>query len=249
MTEAEWLAGDDLLAMLDCVRAARVSDRKQRLLACACGRLVWHLLTDARSRESVAVAEAFADGLADDVPLADAYDAAGAAWRTLPRPWDCRRERARYFAALTAFRAAWDSSWSEGTDRAVNDALYSAAKATWAQGNDEPDDEWLNSPSAGEAFRHQSELLRDLFRNPFRPAPAVDPAWLAWRNGVVRELARAAYDGRRLPEGALEPERLAVLADALEDAGCGDAELLGHLRGPGPHVRGCWVVDLVLGKE
>jgi hypothetical protein len=54
-------------------------------------------------------------------------------------------------------------------------------------------------------------------------------------------LAEAAYDDRRLPEGAL--------ADGLEDAGCTDAELLGHLRGPGPHVRGCWAVDLVLNRK
>jgi hypothetical protein len=52
-----------------------------------------------------------------------------------------------------------------------------------------------------------------------------------------------------MPSGHLDPARLAVLADALEDAGCADADLLGHLRGPGPHIRGCWAVDLLLGKE
>jgi hypothetical protein len=52
-----------------------------------------------------------------------------------------------------------------------------------------------------------------------------------------------------MAEGTLDPARLTVLADALEDAGCTDADLLGHLRSPGPHVRGCWAVDLVLGKE
>ena len=61
-------------------------------------------------------------------------------------------------------------------------------------------------------------------------------------------LARAAYDQRELPSGALDTTRLAVLADALEEAGCDQADLLTHLRGPGPHVRGCWVVDLILGK-
>jgi hypothetical protein len=61
-------------------------------------------------------------------------------------------------------------------------------------------------------------------------------------------LAQAAYDERVLPAGTLDTARLAVLADALEDAGCADADLLGHLRGPGPHVRGCWAVDLLLGK-
>jgi hypothetical protein len=92
-------------------------------------------------------------------------------------------------------------------------------------------------------------ILRDLFGNPFRPTPVVDPAWLAWQGGTVRELAQVAYEERRLPEGTLDPGRLAVLADALEDAGCADADLLGHLRGPGHHVRGCWAVDLLLGKR
>jgi hypothetical protein len=95
----------------------------------------------------------------------------------------------------------------------------------------------------------QCDLLRDIFANPFRALPAIDRAWLGWRRGVVRELARVAYEERRLPEGTLDPARLSVLADALEDAGCTDPELLGHLRGPGPHVRGCWAVDLVLGKS
>jgi hypothetical protein len=58
-----------------------------------------------------------------------------------------------------------------------------------------------------------------------------------------------AYEERQLPEGTLDSARLAVLADTLEDAGCTHAELLGHLRGPGPHVRGCWAVDLVMGKQ
>jgi len=77
----------------------------------------------------------------------------------------------------------------------------------------------------------------------------VDPSWLAWDGGAVPKLATIAYEERVLPAGTLDPALLAVLADALEEAGCADAELLGHLRGPGPHVRGCWVVDLLLGKE
>jgi hypothetical protein len=84
-------------------------------------------------------------------------------------------------------------------------------------------------------------LLRCLFGDPFRSLPAVDQGWLAWSDATVRELARAIDDDRAF-------DRLPLLADALEDGGCPDAELLGHLRGPGPHVRGCWAVDLVLGK-
>jgi hypothetical protein len=84
-------------------------------------------------------------------------------------------------------------------------------------------------------------LLRDLFANPFRPPPPVEPAWLAWNGGTAAKLARSIYDDRAF-------DRLPLLADALEDAGCTDAAILGHLRGRGPHVRGCWAVDLVLDK-
>jgi hypothetical protein len=88
--------------------------------------------------------------------------------------------------------------------------------------------------------RVQARLLRDIFGNPFRPA-AVDPAWLAWGGGTPRKLAGAIYDKRRFKD-------LPNLADALEEAGCTDAAILGHLRGPGPHVRGCFALDLVLAK-
>jgi hypothetical protein len=64
----------------------------------------------------------------------------------------------------------------------------------------------------------------------------------------VVSLAQAAYDERDLPSGHLDPGRLAVLADALEDAGGSDPDILGHLRGPGPHTRGCWVLDALLRK-
>jgi hypothetical protein len=90
-------------------------------------------------------------------------------------------------------------------------------------------------------------LIRDIFGNPFRPV-ALDPVWLAWNDGTVAKLARSVYEERALPEGTLDQARLAVLADALEDAGCTSAELLNHLRGSGPHVRGCWALDLLLGK-
>jgi hypothetical protein len=108
---------------------------------------------------------------------------------------------------------------------------------------------WMRPDEQQTERAHQAALVRDIFGNPFRPAPALDPAWLIWQGGTVARLARAVYDERRLTEGTLDPMRLSLLADALEDAGCADAELLGHLRGPGPHVRGCWALDLVLGKS
>jgi hypothetical protein len=92
-------------------------------------------------------------------------------------------------------------------------------------------------------------LLRDLFGPlPFRPV-SVEDGWLTWNAGAVRRLAEAAYQERELPAGTLDTGRLGVLADALEEAGCTDADLLGHLRGPGPHVRGCWAVDLLSGRN
>ena len=81
------------------------------------------------------------------------------------------------------------------------------------------------------------DLLRDIFGNPFRPV-AFDPAW---RTEAVVGLARGAYEDRAF-------DRLPALADALEDAGCADADILSHCRSAGSHVRGCWVVDLLLGK-
>jgi hypothetical protein len=90
----------------------------------------------------------------------------------------------------------------------------------------------------------RSDLLRCIVGNPFRPV-TLNPAWLTPN---VRGLAEAAYDERRLPSGELEGDRLAVLADALEEEGCTEAALLTHLRGPGPHVRGCFALDLILKK-
>ena len=85
---------------------------------------------------------------------------------------------------------------------------------------------------------YDAELLREVLGNPIRP-PAADPAWLT---PVALAIAGAAYEERRF-------DGLPVLADALEEAGCMKEALLAHLRGPGPHVRGCWAVDLVLRKE
>jgi hypothetical protein len=91
---------------------------------------------------------------------------------------------------------------------------------------------------SSEGYRSgDANLLRCLVGNPFHPV-ALDPAW---RTEAVVALGSGIYADRAF-------DRLPVLADALEDAGCADADILSHCRGPGPHVRGCWVVDLLLGK-
>jgi hypothetical protein len=239
VTEAEWLAATDPQLMLDFLRG-KASERKGRLYACACAR---SLIKDASEEEVfssygqewwlVRQSEDSADGRADPPPLLPEWqrgsllNAAIAGW-----PAEAANEAARLvFAGNLETPDFWDPYRVPISDQ-------------------EAERQRLIALSAQEAVRkRQSELLRDLFGNPFRPVPAVDPAWLAWKDGSVPQLAGAAYEERQLPKGTFDPARLALLADALEDAGCADAELLAHLRGPGPHVRGCWVVDLILGKE
>jgi hypothetical protein len=90
-----------------------------------------------------------------------------------------------------------------------------------------------------------SGLLRDVFGNPFR-LPTIESAW---RTPLVVALAHAAYEMPTLPSGEIDRDRLLVLSDALEEVGCTDVAILSHLRSPGPHVRGCWALDLILGKQ
>jgi hypothetical protein len=116
---------------------------------------------------------------------------------------------------------------------AKNNQAWTAAKRTAR--------EVARGPTGSTERAARCAFLRDLFGNPFRPV-TVDPYWLAWNDGTVRRLARTIYDKRRF-------EDLPVLADALEDAGCTDTYVLNHCRAPGEHVRGCWVVDLLLGKS
>ena len=81
-------------------------------------------------------------------------------------------------------------------------------------------------------------LLRDIFSNPFRPV-TLDPRWLS---STVRDLAQVIYDARVF-------DRMPILGDALLDAGCDSDEIIKHCQGPGPHVRGSWVVDLLTGRK
>jgi hypothetical protein len=85
---------------------------------------------------------------------------------------------------------------------------------------------------------HQCEMIRCVAGNPFRPVTFAP----SWRSETAVALASGIYAERAF-------DRLPILADALEEAGCDNGDVLTHCRGPGPHVRGCWVIDLVLGKN
>src|SRR5205807_298981 len=97
----------------------------------------------------------------------------------------------------------------------------------------------VNPQAADELQQTQLMLLHDIIGNPFRPV-RFDPSCLTYNDGTVVKLARSIYDERAF-------DRLPILADALEEAGCQDGEILGHCRQPGMHVRGCWVVDCLTG--
>jgi hypothetical protein len=228
MSEAEWLTATDPGPMLEYLRD-KVSDRKLRLFACACCRRIFHVLTD--SRHAVELAEKYADGHATLAELESAQDEAELLWGDPQVSEDP--------ALMHPFRG-YSTVWPSGDDATeVTDfCVRMAAEAVAGSGG-------ASGPERGA----QSDLLRCIFGNPFRTAPAVDPAWFAGTGGVLQRLARVAYEERQLAEGTLDPARLTVLADALEDAGCTDPELLGHLREPGPHVRGCWALDLILSKD
>ena len=234
MSESEWLACTDPQPMLEFLRD-RASDRKRRLFTCACCRRVWEALTDERSRSAVEAAERYADGLAGREELAAKAEAAEAPASAVASA-RAREAVVSPVPHVTQAALAATGERAEPTMRA--DATIWAAWAT---------SEATRVP--GQERRHQCALLRDLFGAvPFRPIP-LDPAWLTWSGGQIPRLAQAAYDERELPAGTLDTARLAVLADALKEAGCTDADILNHCRRPGVHVRGCWVVDLLLGQS
>jgi hypothetical protein len=250
VTEAEWLATPHLYHKIDSLERQAGNDRRLRLFACACCRRAWDLLQVDAARRIVELSEAYADGEATEAELQLAnslpeFAGLDALYEREDRPEATVQLSACVVDALEAARCLASSQVDillvvQNTSRVLaHDFIRSSQNFQMGR-----------SPGHDEAeFAEKEKLLRDIFGNPFRPTPVAAPPWLRWNGGTVQQLALVAYQHRGLPEGMLDPVRLAALADALEDAGCTDADLLGHLRGPGPHVRGCWAVDLVLGKN
>jgi hypothetical protein len=246
MTEAEWRKCEDVEAMLSFL--FKSTTRKRHLFACACCRRIWVLLTDERSRAAVQLAEErFADNRSlKRSQMSEARAAAEAAAR------EARTAAARFaaFGALEALGAGecggshieltnWCAAAAAAdvppgplsfAPQTVPVPRHSATQAEWIEGNA---DIYARERVA------QAALVRDVWGPlPFRSI-AIDPAWRAWNDGTIPNLASVIYRDRRF-------EDLPVLGDALEEAGCADADLLTHCRADGEHVRGCWVVDLLL---
>lgn len=223
MTEREWLACAGPDPMLEFLWR-KAGDRKLRLFQVACCRRVWDSMPE-DCREAVLVAERFADGEAGD----GRRRAAQKRMARCPNPADLLEVNARD-AALRANEKTVGRSGRSFLGVAVV-AGEAASRAAGGRGK----------AAYKAAYRAEEEaearLLRCIAGNPFRPV-ALDPAWLT---STVMELARGIYAERAF-------DRLPILADALQDAGCGSADVLTHCREPGPHARGCWVVDLLMGK-
>ncbi|MCI0459739.1 MAG: hypothetical protein L0Z62_22540 [Gemmataceae bacterium] len=262
MTEAEWLIGWCYHRMYDAVRN-RATTRQARLYMVACCRLKTAVFFDPRIPRALEAAERCADdpqveAVANSVwdelvtsprprlpqtgPEGELARAITGAWELLDELWSGERYRnERHAIAHAAYLCLRDDPRTVFTGGEANAvelcarAIDSAESLRLGRKREEVEqDGWETESEIQKAI---ANLLRDIFGNPFRPV-TVDPAR---ETSAVVALARSIYEERRF-------EDLPILADALEEAGCTDADLLGHCRGPGPHTRGCWVVDLLLGK-
>jgi hypothetical protein len=272
MTESEWWECQNPQTILDWLRhTGTSSERKLTLFAVALCRRVQHLLTNhhvRHSRAAIDVWERYADGLARREELqtatrgtkTDAIRAADAIAH--PGEADCyaisfAAEAVEHAGdALASARAAAQAVAYEAVAKACDDTVAAVAASWRAQG-------YLGQPQwhADEArvvgtpaFRaaHDTEcavqcnLLRDIFA--FREVH-IDSSVLTWNDSIVARMAAGIYEERSHPSGVLDNARLAILADALEEAGCQDEDILRHARQQeGMHVRGCWLIDLLLRK-
>jgi hypothetical protein len=252
MTEDEWLNCIDSKPMLEFLRG-KASIRKLRLFTCACCQHSLPYSCNERSCELINIGTQLADGLASEemlrdalqkgspnsdlgisiaisyLPATDKYDATTAASSAA---WVISNSRADYIRGETYVAVRNDSGVDESTRIALVTGQY--------EGRNAPIQQVLQAVSTEEC-RSQATLVREVFGNPFRSG-ALIPLSASWRTPLLSALARRIYD-----EGAFN--RLPVLAALLAAAGFDDQELLAHCLSSGPHVRGCWALDLILGKE
>jgi hypothetical protein len=256
MNEHDWLTCTDpptMLKHLTSIGPLRM--RELRLFAIACARRVEYLLTeeDKIGREALQVAEEMAAGRADPATIARLQERTrGHSTHKGDINTYTSAQCARYNVVQAAYNTLQDDGGPDysrpsraNCPRMGGDWLYEpsdlmevtshAINAAYQAAGDEGD--WYTAESMKAERAGQAVLLREVFGNPFRPV-TPDRSWLT---SDVLGLARGIEADRAF-------DRLPILADALEDAGCDNADVLEHCRGPGPHVRGCWVVDLMLGR-
>jgi hypothetical protein len=231
VTESEWVACQDTWKMLAFL--GNPSPRKLRLACVGYCRCRWELLHPL-SRQAVEVAERYADGLATTEELLHA--------RWLADSQSCTEDALHQDLRMELCiphltpeeEESLNTRFAQQSDRLGAAMMAHLCCWDWTV-NDLLLDQWYTE------HRELAALLRDIFGNPWPPVSLV-PGWLSWHDGYVQRLAETIYASHDF-------SAMPILADALEEAGCTEAALLGHLRGPGPHVRGCWALDAILGKE
>lgn len=229
MTEAEWLTQTYHaqrmvweLRNIGKVTRTKAGKRQLRLLACGCCRIVWELLTDPRLREGVEVAERFAEANASKEELQAAYD----------NIWGLTASTSNYGKGDVRKTVAADMAIHATHKNAYASAFYMTATIMPLAGC---------SAGGKQGEPILCDLVRCVFGNPFCPV-CVDPSWHTWNHGTIPRLAETIYRNRSF-------EDLPILADALEDAGCTEAQILEHCRQQSIHVRGCHVVDLLMENQ
>ncbi|NBO91912.1 MAG: hypothetical protein EBV06_06320 [Planctomycetia bacterium] len=226
MNEHDWFFCREPTPMIQFLVQRSTNERKLRLLACACCRQVWHLLSDPHSRRAVETAERYADGMASSLELAraraEALNAAGSGER----------------------QAAWAAYWAANT-KAGGPLWNSFAAAAGALVRQNTASVGYNHAAVWDAQqvvgnRDQVALIHEIIGNPFHP-PQPRCEWLTWANGTIPAMAKAIHHDRAF-------EQMPILADALEEAGCDDSLWLNHCREPQTHhVPGCWLLDALAG--
>ncbi|VTR93500.1 Uncharacterized protein OS=Sorangium cellulosum (strain So ce56) GN=sce5710 PE=4 SV=1 [Gemmata massiliana] len=230
MTEAQWLATSDLYLLAQFLRTdhrvnrTKSGRRRMRLFGCACCRLVWPLFApDPKCAELISEAERFADASSSRQSLARLEAAL---------PSTGGPELGFRFFEFHAARMVANSNVFVAAVAAAQTIASGIRHRANRSGTSIPSG--ASIPIDGQ----QIAILRDIFGNPFSPV-VFSPNW---HTDTAVTLASQMYESRDF-------SAMPILADALQDAGCNDDRILDHCRGPGPHVRGCWVVDLLLSKE
>lgn len=228
MIEAKWLACADPWQMVRFL-GDRLSERKMRLFGCACIRQYWELLQEPRCKEAVEIAEGYADHLLPRERLLAAYVRA----KALAKHWVSTSMPENYLR----------SAVRDAVNPAINRTIASLLNTVrWAAVCDQRNGTWERECTVRtEAAGRQAQLLREIVGKATSPAP-INSAWLVWHDSAVVRIAEGIQTDRRF-------ENMPILADALEEAGCDKPDILQHCRSGGQHVRGCWVLDLLLGKE